>query len=178
MSRKTPQDEQKRLDEQVASYTKAVEARDEAATSLILAQLLGEFGPRALEFVLASLVACRGENRALGAALTTKSALLNSVLAAPRKFMRLMGFVEEEGACWGVVSGPPLQAVRFHPGVDVAALRTSLEDDERRVWVWLVESAGGLVALGPVTMPPSVDAGLERELVFENVLDRSDRHDE
>jgi hypothetical protein len=110
----------------------------------------------------------------LRAALEKKSKVLDSLLAAPRRIVKVLGLVyEEDGSgesiAWAVLQGPPPQAVRFH--ADVSPHEICEDHPEDPVWVWLVESPDGLVVLGKIEPPPLLHIGIETEMVFEGLVE-------
>jgi hypothetical protein len=104
------------------------------------------------------------------------------LLAAPRRIEKVVGLIrdEREGGgldVWAVVQGPPHRAVRFHPELDPEQVCPDQPDEP--VWVWLLESADGLVIVGKITPPVALLAGegLDRELSFEGIVEEGGHDD-
>jgi hypothetical protein len=164
-------------------FCKAIEAGDQPGVIGVMNRLIERFGSQVVEVLLARIAAAEGRAGAIEVALAKTKGILASLLAAPRRIDRLLGLVrasddegddEEEEVLWGVVAGPPVQACRFHERVDPEAIW----DPEERVYVWLVQSADGLVIRGRIEPPPLVDSGLEREFVFQGVVEEGDETNE
>ena len=156
---------------EVAIHDKAVQEGNPAALPRLVRRVLEICGPDRALIALATLAArYHGEKSALKAGLDKKSRLLDSLLAAPRRLAKLLGVYREQvdaraEEAWGIVEGPPHQAVRLGPNVDPDEICPDQLDVP--VWVWMIESAGTLVVAGRIDPPPLLLAGLEREMVFE-----------
>lgn len=170
------------LQKGIDSFRKAIETGNPNAAVEAAGSLIGRFGGEVVQMLLARLAVVEAKAGAIQAALAQKTALLESLLAAPRRVTRLLGLTrdcedETEGGqevVWGIVAGPPVQACRFHRTVDPEGIW----DPDERVYVWLVESAQGAVIRGRIQPPPLVDVGLEQEVVFEGCLDGEVNDDE
>lgn len=158
-------------------FSKAMETGDENGIIGVINRLIEGFGSRIVEMLLARLAAAEARVHAVEGALQKTRELLDSLLVAPRRIERLLAVVPEhqdgEEVLWGLVAGPPVMACRFHKDVDPKAIG----DPNERVFVWLVQSAEGLVIRGRISVPPLVDSGLEREFVFQGVVDEGDETD-
>ena len=179
MARKREEDDSV-VQKELESFCKAMETGDQNGIVGVMNRLIERFGSQIVEMLLARLAAAEARCTAIELALAKTKGLLASLLAAPRRVDRLLGLVpggddeEEEQVLWGVVAGPPVQACRFHEHVDPKAIWNPGE----RVFVWLVQSADGLVIRGRIDPPPLVDSGLEREFVFQGVVEEGDETNE
>jgi hypothetical protein len=160
---------------EVARYVAAREHGDAGSLATIEKRVLEICGATR---VIATLLAIAGRYRAervlLDAALEKKSQVLDSLLTAPRRVARVLGLVYEEDetgqrVAWAILQGPPSQAVRFHAGVSPQDICEN--HPEEPVWVWLAESVDSLVVLGRIEAPPLLQAGIEREMVFEGLVE-------
>jgi hypothetical protein len=131
-------------------------------------------GGRVMSTLLGIASRYRAERTVIAAALESKSQVLDSLLAAPRRIARVLGLVYEDDAlgepvAWAILQGPPCQAVRFHS--DLAPHDVCEDHPEDPVWVWLAESAEGSVVLGKIQAPPLLQVGAEKEMVFEGLAE-------
>jgi len=175
MARKRDEDDAV-VQKELELFSQAIETGDQNGIIGVINRLIERFDSQIVEMLLARLAAAEARARAVEAALAKTKDLLASLLAAPRRVDRLLGLVtddgdeEEEQTVWGVVAGPPVQACRFHEKADPAAIW----NPDERVFVWLVQSPDGLVIRGRIEPPPLVDSGLEREFVFQGVVEEGD----
>jgi hypothetical protein len=107
-------------------------------------------------------------------ALHEKQELINTLLAAPRRVVKLLGRVTECVAdqteqSWAIVEGPPYQAVRFSEDVDPDEVCAGLP--EETVWVWLVESMGAMSVAGRIAPPFRLDNGMERVMAYDGPVE-------
>ncbi len=163
------------VEAELARYMAALEQGDIGARATIESRVLEICGGgRVLSILLAIASRYRAERTMLQAALEDKSQVLDSLLAAPRRIARVLGLVHEEveagePIAWAILQGPPPQAVRFH--ADVAPDEVCEDHPEEPVWVWLAESADSLVVLGKIQTPPLLQVGIEKEMVFEGLVE-------
>jgi len=178
MARKRDEDDAV-VQKELELFSQAIETGDQNGIIGVMSRLIERFGSQIVEMLLARLAAAEARARAVEAALAKAKDLLASLLAAPRRVDRLLGLVPEhengEVVQWGLVSGPPIQACRFHKDADPTAIGNP---DDERIFVWLVQSADGLVIRGRIDVPPLVDSGLEREFVFQGVVEEGDETNE
>jgi len=176
MARKREEDDAV-VQTELGLFCKAMETGDQSGIIGVMNRLIERFGSQIVEVLLARVAAAEARAGALELALAKTKGLLASLLSAPRRVDRLLGLIqgsdddeEEERGLWGVVAGPPVQACRFHKNAKPEAIWNS----EERVFVWLVQSADGLVIRGRIEPPALVDSGLEREFVFQGVVEEGD----
>ncbi|MDM8008758.1 MAG: hypothetical protein QUV05_21685 [Phycisphaerae bacterium] len=177
MARKS-EEEDAVVQQELESFSKAMETGDPGGVVGVINRLIERFGSQIVERLLTRLAAAEARVHAVEEALAKTRNLLDSLLAAPRRIERLLAVVPEdhdgEEVLWGLVAGPPVMACRFHKDVDPEAIG----DPDERVFVWLVQSADGLVIRGRIDVPPLVDSGLEREFVFQGVVEEGDETNE
>jgi hypothetical protein len=163
------------IEVEIARYMAAHEQGDIHSFAAIESRVLEICGgARVVPTLLGIASRYRAERTAMQTALEDKSEVLDSLLMAPRRIARVLGLVYEEDemgepVAWAILQGPPCQAVRFHAAL---APHDICEDHpEDPVWVWLAESADGLVVLGKIQAPPLLQVGVEKEMVFEGLAE-------
>jgi hypothetical protein len=162
------------VEQELAKYLAAAEQSDARSMASVAGRVMEMCGPVRIAPVLLDIASrYRAQRMALQTALDRKSLVLDSLLSAPRRLAKALGLIHEkseagEEVTWAVLQGPPHQAARFH--ADVSPRDVCDDCPDKPVWVWLAESPDGLAVVGRIEPPPLLQAGVEREMVFEGLV--------
>jgi hypothetical protein len=175
-----------RVETLLPMYHEAVKGNRTDEIELLHAHVADVCGMAHVVPVLMSLLGrLYAEKGTYKAAVEEKQQLIDSLLTAPRRVTRLLGRIEpshddqtdarghgQTDAGWAIVEGPPHQAVRFGADVDPDVVCAGWPDEP--VWVWVVESMGVASVAGRIDPPLPLNAGLERIMVFEGLVEGGD----
>jgi hypothetical protein len=165
------------VEELVPIYHQAVQD-DRAREIPLLQQKVAEMcGPHLTSILMNLIGRYYAEKSLYKSALDKKQELLNALLAAPRRVVKLLGRItecvaDETDQSWAIVEGPPYQAVRFSDDVDPDEVCAGLP--EKTVWVWLVESMGAMSVAGRIAPPLLLNSGMERVMVYDGPVEEGD----
>ena len=159
----------------IDAYSMAVQDGQRDLRLSIANDVVEKLGPlKAADQLLSAAGRLQAEGRVLREKLDERNQLLASLMAEPRRIDQVLGLIDEPdeqggSQAWAVLKGPPNQAVRLSGHLDPEEICP--DQLEQPVWVWLINSDGGLVVAGRIEPPALLSATPERELVFDGFAD-------